>query len=703
MADKVAEKAHRKMYELVYSRGTTGRFKPFELPKDDDLIIGSLPKEISRKVVSKRSSSIRYRPKEILSEHCIAHKGKESTETITMKGKSKEMSSKCKKSQTGEGVPIGSGQVDIDTVQKADNKSMNTLKNRKRGADGEIVRTYLLSPQKSLCRLRPRKEASAFRMVNLEENDNEFVVGKRVKVYWSGSRRWFTGRIVAFDNNKRLHSILYEDGDEEVLDLTKERFELEVMPADHFKLEHKPCSARKADELDTGNVKEDVMKEDSRTTSGAKSMTKVSESKQKKEAKNKDKRTNLKAHREDPAVIMEDLATNVDMIPKIVGEIVINRASGMERLAGASSEEDESNLFSVAPKEATKEFEAEATVMKSLSESMGSDNSSIKESGRAVEDDSLKMSIAELAKKSKSSRKILMPKVKRMRTNRAFGMEFGNVVENLEANMKSHVHYDEIKTTQMDVDINSEAMEVSYQNIRRKNETPERKRSEGDETSYEASLTTLDLTSKKKTVLGSGNVSINAANVVENLTKTENSTSTPDDVVAGLLLGPHSVKDEMPVPAAQMEFTASIKTGEDESITGITNAQRSVDVYSMNANHEAESILDTESLKPCEASSQLQLIVQISPEEAKPNVLLGEVRSENGESDQESKQGTEFISEKLESMVAREAQSIDSSRGQIPCQKGNLRFKQVSLLFKPKFIIRKEVSLLEQNMQNTRA
>lgn len=525
MTDKVAERAHRKMYELVYSRGSTGKFKPLEIARDDGLIIGSLPKEIIRKVYSRRSNSIRYRPTKSLSEHCIVNvKGKESTEMITTKGKSKAESSKCKENQNGKGVSIGNGQVDVDTVPKEDNKNMHTLMHRKRGADGEIVCAYFLSLQKSLPRLRPRKEAPAFRMVNLEENDNEFVVGKRVKVYWSGSRRWFTGRIVAFDNNNRLHRILYEDGDEEMLDLRKERFELEVMPTDHFKLESKPCSARKADELDTGNVREDVMKKDSRNIGGAKTMTQISESKQKKEAKNK-KRTSLKAQRKDAAIIMVDLTSNVDVLPKIVGEVVINRASGMEGLGEEISEEDESNFFSEVPKEATKEFEAEATVVKSHSEfgSMGSDNSRIKKSGKAEEDDSLKISIAELAKKSKSSWEILLPKTKRMRT------------------------------------------------------------------------------------------------------------------------------------------------------------KRSGDACSMNANHETESILDVKSMKPCEASSQLQLLVQISPEEAKPNVLLREAKSENGESDNKSKEGMEFISEILEFHGSKEGPKNDGSGSRIPCQKGNLQFKQVSI------------------------
>ncbi|XP_022730508.1 uncharacterized protein LOC111285358 [Durio zibethinus] len=653
MADKVAKRANRKIYGLVYSRGTTGRFKPYEIAKDDDLIIGSLPKEIMRKV-SRRSNSIRYRAKESLLGHCIDNdKGKEGTEMITMKGKSKAEYSKLKESQTGEEVPIGNGQIEVDTVQEEDNKNVNTPMNRKRGADGEIVCAYLLSPQKSVSRLRPRKEVPAFRMVNLEENDNEFVVGKRVKVYWSGSRRWFTGCIIAFDKKNRLHRILYEDGDKEALDLRKERFELEVMPTDNFKLKSKPYSARKADGLDTGNVREAVMKEYSRNVSGAKTMTKSSESKLKREAKKEGKRTSSKAWRKDTEVIMEDLASNVDVIPTKVGEVVNNKVSDKEEPGEASPEEDESNFFSEAPKEGSTEFKAEAAVVKSHSEfwSMVSDNSSIKESGKAVEDDFLKISIAELAKEPKGSRKRLMPKAKRIRTNRTFSREFGKDVGTLEAHMKSHVRYDELKTTQIDVDINSEAIDVSQQNISRKNEALEKKESEGDETLNESPFTALDLTSKK-IATGSGNISRKAANEVENLTKTENKAS--EHVTTCLRINPQNVKVEREVLAAQIEFVTSIKKGEEEVITGITNVQRPGDVRTLNTNHGAESILEAESMKPCEASSYLLPIRQISPEEAKPNVFQGKVKLENGESDKESKEGMDCISEKSEIYGSKE-------------------------------------------------
>ncbi|XVE78911.1 hypothetical protein DITRI_Ditri14bG0015900 [Diplodiscus trichospermus] len=389
------------------------------------------------------------------------------------------------------------------------------------------------------------------------------------------------------------------------------------------------------------------MKENSRNFSGAKTTTKSSESKRKNKAEKAGKSASSKAHRGDTEVIMEDLVSNVDMIPNEVSELVPNKVSNMEEPGKASSHEDESNFVS----KATKEFEVEATVVNSHSEfcSMASDKRSIKERANAVGDDSLKVSIAELAKKAKGSRKRLAPKAKRMRTNRALIREFGNVVEKLEEDRRPHVHCNEVMPLQMDVDISSEAMDVSYKDISRTNEAIENKVIEGDGTSNGAPFIALDLTSKKKTAIGSGDVSINAANEMETLTKTET-----EDVITGPLLNPHNFKDEREVLDSKMEFATSIKKAEDELMTGITNVQRPGDVYSLSTNHEEESILEAESMKPYEASYNPQPIVQISPEESKSTVLQGKVKLENDESGKESKEGIDFISEKSEIYGSKE-------------------------------------------------
>ncbi|OMP08784.1 hypothetical protein COLO4_06117 [Corchorus olitorius] len=271
------------MYGLMYTRATPGRCTQNAIAKDDDLIIGSLPKEKMKKVSAGSSSGKRRHRKENLKEDSKAEYSK-------------------KESWSGKVLLAGNGKVELNTLLKEDGKNINTPTKQKK--DGEIVRSYLLSVEK---------------------------IGKRMKIYWSGSRRWFTGRIEAFDKKNRLDSILYEDGDKEVLDLRKERFELEVLPTDPFKLKSDSHSARKADGLDvedTGNVGEALMEENSKNVNGAKTMVKSSKSKQKKETMKEAERTE-------------------------------------------------------AVKEAAEELEAEATAR------MGSDNSSIKGSVQAMDDDSL--------------------------------------------------------------------------------------------------------------------------------------------------------------------------------------------------------------------------------------------------------------------------------------------------------------------------
>ena len=54
----------------------------------------------------------------------------------------------------------------------------------------------------------------------------------------------------SFDIKNRLHKIWYQDGEDEIVDLKKELFELEIRPPDGFKLKTKPSSGKKVNGLD---------------------------------------------------------------------------------------------------------------------------------------------------------------------------------------------------------------------------------------------------------------------------------------------------------------------------------------------------------------------------------------------------------------------------------------------------------------------
>jgi hypothetical protein len=243
--------------------------KSNDVTVDDDLTIGALENEVRGKVAGDKSegeNSVAKESSELkdsdVDDNLKIGALKKAVLRKVSGGKSKGEKSVARNNEAGDGAKLVVEEEDTQTILKEEIKQdTSTPVTRKRGADGEIVRAFWLSPTLSSSRLRPRKEVPAFRLVDLGDDDNERIVGKKVKVYWSGSRKWFTGRIKAFDYEKRLHNILYADGDSEMLDLRKELFELEILPTDGFKLRTKPSSVMKVNGLD-GKGSSDTWSED---------------------------------------------------------------------------------------------------------------------------------------------------------------------------------------------------------------------------------------------------------------------------------------------------------------------------------------------------------------------------------------------------------------------------------------------------------
>ncbi|XP_031500233.1 histone-lysine N-methyltransferase ASHH3-like isoform X2 [Nymphaea colorata] len=50
-------------------------------------------------------------------------------------------------------------------------------------------------------------------------------IGLRVKVWWPEDKRFYKGKISAYNAKNKKHTILYDDGDKEVLDMRKERWD----------------------------------------------------------------------------------------------------------------------------------------------------------------------------------------------------------------------------------------------------------------------------------------------------------------------------------------------------------------------------------------------------------------------------------------------------------------------------------------------
>ncbi|KAG6593365.1 Sister chromatid cohesion protein PDS5-like B-B, partial [Cucurbita argyrosperma subsp. sororia] len=54
----------------------------------------------------------------------------------------------------------------------------------------------------------------------------EELVGRRIKVWWPLDRKFYEGIIQSFDPVKRKHKVSYDDGDEELLNLKKQKYEI---------------------------------------------------------------------------------------------------------------------------------------------------------------------------------------------------------------------------------------------------------------------------------------------------------------------------------------------------------------------------------------------------------------------------------------------------------------------------------------------
>ncbi|XP_030473954.2 sister chromatid cohesion protein PDS5 homolog A [Syzygium oleosum] len=74
---------------------------------------------------------------------------------------------------------------------------------------------------------RKRKSIAGLARCTLKDiGDLEDLIGCKIKVWWPMDKRFYQGTIKSYDTEKKKHVVLYEDGDVEILNLEKERWEL---------------------------------------------------------------------------------------------------------------------------------------------------------------------------------------------------------------------------------------------------------------------------------------------------------------------------------------------------------------------------------------------------------------------------------------------------------------------------------------------
>ncbi|KAE8646427.1 uncharacterized protein LOC101213167 isoform X2 [Cucumis sativus] len=73
-----------------------------------------------------------------------------------------------------------------------------------------------------------RRHAIVEKEVMSISSAGEELVGRRIKVWWPLDRMFYEGIVRSFDPVKKKHQVSYDDGDEEILNLKKQRYELIV-------------------------------------------------------------------------------------------------------------------------------------------------------------------------------------------------------------------------------------------------------------------------------------------------------------------------------------------------------------------------------------------------------------------------------------------------------------------------------------------
>ncbi|OUZ99563.1 hypothetical protein BVC80_7681g2 [Macleaya cordata] len=103
-------------------------------------------------------------------------------------------------------------------IGEPSSKSTPKLINKNQGLLEETPKS------KSKRKRTPAKEEASEKLLSVEEPD-EKMVGSRIKVWWPKDHTYYEGVIDSFDPIKKKHKVLYVDGDVEVLNLNKQRWE----------------------------------------------------------------------------------------------------------------------------------------------------------------------------------------------------------------------------------------------------------------------------------------------------------------------------------------------------------------------------------------------------------------------------------------------------------------------------------------------
>nr|GMD10571.1 sister chromatid cohesion protein PDS5-like [Ipomoea batatas] len=199
--------------------------------------------------VNSGSSRKRGRPKKNQTEITVGKRSEGNSGSSRKRGRPKKNQTELTVRKRSEGTSSPSLTVSIkkekETVSDAENTSLqqNDLQNRSRRT--KHSRKQALNKEKDSKR------------VHFIKDYGEELIGAKVRVWWPLDRKFYVGVISSFDTEIKKHKVKYTDGEEEILNLNHERWELleEVSvkeePVTDFPPELSLVSGKKAQESDS--------------------------------------------------------------------------------------------------------------------------------------------------------------------------------------------------------------------------------------------------------------------------------------------------------------------------------------------------------------------------------------------------------------------------------------------------------------------
>ncbi|KAF5461357.1 hypothetical protein F2P56_017462 [Juglans regia] len=222
-----------------YSKKAGGRLK-----KKESLTKEATPSadEVSEKV-SEATSDLELKP--------TRHTGKKVPSEISTENKTPTVVDESKKeSSDSEAKPLRRPAKKVDGSSKiGDGSSSKRPEDKKRRGQGKAIREKdetkspakaddkeMVSSPKSITKStkddhhldETPKTNSKRKRTPGKENDSDYgenLVGSKIKVWWPKDRMFYDGVIDSFISSSKKHRVLYTDGDEEVLNLKKEKWE----------------------------------------------------------------------------------------------------------------------------------------------------------------------------------------------------------------------------------------------------------------------------------------------------------------------------------------------------------------------------------------------------------------------------------------------------------------------------------------------